>query len=72
MNQDDERKKWKEAMDKAGLTDEYLLEKTEELIKAIETGEFKPRNKEKVLNKLIDEKKWLLCRINQEKGANGY
>jgi hypothetical protein len=55
--------RFREAMIKAGLTNEFLLERTEELIDAIESGKFKPRNKTKVLKELLNTKEGLIYRI---------
>ena len=56
-----------EAMEKAGLTDEFLLSKTEELIDAIKSGVFKPRNKKRELEKLESARNELLYRIVTKK-----
>jgi hypothetical protein len=61
---------WQEAMEKAGLTDERLLRCTNELIMAIESGESKPRHKDKELRKLKTMKREFLLRIKQKRGEN--
>ena len=69
MNQDDPQIKWRKLLEEAGLTDEYLLGKVNELLNAIQTGEFKPRNKEQELRKLKEMKEVLLFRIKQKQGG---
>lgn len=60
-------KTFRELMEEAGLTDEHLLEKTNELIKVIETGEFKPKNKEQELKKLKGMREALVFRVNKKR-----
>ncbi|GEM_PF-6500920 len=63
---DDNKNNLLDALKKAGLTDEKLLNKTEELIKAIETGMYKPKNKEKELRELKSHREELLERIKNK------
>ena len=51
------------ALLKAGLNNKFLLEKTKELIDAIKREEYKPRNNNKVLKRLMETKKQLIYRI---------
>lgn len=54
---------YKEALIGAGITNEFMLERTEELINAIESGKFKPKNKKKELDNLKWTKEVLIYRI---------
>ncbi|HUD43935.1 MAG TPA: hypothetical protein VMR41_00120 [Patescibacteria group bacterium] len=63
---DDQIKKFRDALEKAGLTDKKLLNKVDELIKAIETGEYKPKNKEKELKWLRSQRISLLKTIKDK------
>ena len=56
---------FQKALIKAGITYEFLLEKTDELIDAIKKGEFKPRNKEKELAGLYQTRKGILKRMEE-------
>ena len=72
MFQDDQQTKWQKLLEEAGITDELLLGKTNELIEAIESGKFKPRNKERELKNLEQIREALLFRIKRDKeGKNG-
>lgn len=64
---DDYNKKLKDSLEKKGITDEYLFHKAEELIKAIETGAFKPKNKKQVLRRLNEDRKAFLESIDDKK-----
>ncbi len=59
----DYSKNLKGALKRVGLTDEFMLKKIEEWIKAIKTGEYKPRNKEKKLQELTSHREELLEKI---------
>ena len=72
MNQNDQQIKWRKLLEEAGITDEFLLGKTNELIEAIESGKFKPRNKGRELKDLEQIREALLFRIKRDKeGKNG-
>ncbi len=66
MNQDNQSKTWKQFLGEAGITNEFLLNKTNELIEAIETGKFRPKNKERELRELRITKKALMVLIEKE------
>lgn len=69
MFQDDQRTKWRQLLEEAGITDEYLLGKVNQWSNAIQSGEFKPKNKERELRKLREMKEMLLFRIKQKQGG---
>lgn len=57
---------------KAGLTYEKLLATTNRLIKVIQSGEFKPRNKDKELSKLLMMRAAFIKGMAEEKERNNY
>jgi hypothetical protein len=57
--------KFRQAMIKAGLTNKFLLKKTEEFIKVIENGEYRPINPEKKLGELKETKRVLEIQIER-------
>ncbi len=57
---------WRELLEKAGATDEFLLNRVNELIEAIDSGKFKLRNKERELQWLKNMREQLLHRIRQK------
>ena len=61
---------FEDALQKAGITKEFLLKKTEEFIDAIKSGEYKPRHKEKVLARLVNMRLSLLDKIDTIKNGN--
>lgn len=66
MSQNDFQVIFEKALKEAGITEEYLLQKTNEWIDAIKTGKFKPKNKEKELKELEVVKRILIFRIKQQ------
>ncbi len=69
MVPEDSKNKLREELRRAGLDEAFLLKRTEELIEAIETNQFRPKNKEKELRKLKQIREVLLLRIQQNQGG---
>ena len=57
---------FKKALIEAGITNQFLLNKTQEFILAIKDGTYKPKNKKKELKKLIKMKEDLIFRIKNK------